>query len=95
MSDIPSWANRVGEVWTVRVKAVPGSSRTRIQGALGDHLKIQVSAPPEGGKANAAIRDLLGVHFGVPASAVELQTGHTNPRKLFRITGGRPADAGC
>jgi uncharacterized protein (TIGR00251 family) len=86
---IPSWAHQDGNLWTVRVKAVPGSSRNRIQGALGDHLKVQVAAPPEGGKANAAIRELLGAHFGVPQSSVELQSGHTSPRKIFRIKGGQ------
>lgn len=89
MSGYPSWAHHDGSVWTIRVKAVPGSSRNRIQGPLGDHLKIQVAAPPEGGKANAAIRDLLGIHFDVPSSAVELQSGGTSPRKVFRVTGGR------
>lgn len=92
--DSPSWAHQDGSLWTVRVKAVPGSSRTRIQGALGDHLKVQVAAPPEGGKANAAIRELLATHFGVPHSSVELQSGNTSPRKVFRITGGRlPTDS--
>lgn len=91
---IPSWAHQDGNVWTVRVKAVPGSSRNRIQGALGEHLKIQVAAPPEGGKANAAIRELLGDHFGVSSSSVELQSGGASHRKVFRIAGGRlPPDS--
>jgi len=94
VNDLPSWAQKDGDCWTIRVKAVPGSSRNRIQGPLGDHLKIQVAAPPEGGKANAAIRDLLGSHFGVPTSCVELQSGASNPRKVFRIAGGRlPTDS--
>lgn len=58
-----------------------------MRGALGDHLKIQVAAPPEGGKANEAIQILLGDLFAVPRSSVNLESGAANPRKLFRISG--------
>lgn len=71
----------------MRVKAVPGSSRNEVRGALGDHLKIQVSAPPEGGKANEAIADLLAALFEVNKSSVSLRAGASNPRKVFSILG--------
>ena len=44
---------RNGRVF-VRVKAVPGARQNAVTGTLGDRLKIRVSAPPEGGKANDA-----------------------------------------
>lgn len=86
---LPSWAAQSDEGWIVHVKAVPGSSRNRIQGPLGDHLKIQVAAPPEGGKANGAIRALLAEHFGTTENAVVLTAGASNPRKTFKIARGR------
>ncbi|MGB9626422.1 MAG: DUF167 domain-containing protein, partial [Phycisphaerae bacterium] len=43
----------------VAVKVVPGSSRDRIMGVLGDALKIAVAAPPEKGKANQAVIEVL------------------------------------
>jgi len=40
-------------------QAVPGASRSGIAGVLGDRLKVRISAPPEAGKANDAICELI------------------------------------
>ena len=69
------------------VKAVPGSSRDRVVGVLGDALKIATSAPAEKGKANAAIAAILAKALGLPGRRVSLVSGPTNPRKEFRIAG--------
>ena len=69
------------------VKVVPGASRDRIVGPLGDALKIAVSKPPQGGAANAAVLALLASALEVPASAVQIVRGHGNPRKEIRISG--------
>ena len=70
---------------TIRVKAVPGAKREQIAGVLGDRLKIKVSAPPEGGKANAAICALIAKTLGVKAGAVSVVSGMTNPEKVVRV----------
>jgi uncharacterized protein (TIGR00251 family) len=75
---------------TITVKVVPGSSRDRIAGKYGDALKVQVSAAPEKGKANAAVAKLLAGFFGVKPSEVALFRGAANPRKQFRISGLSP-----
>jgi len=72
---------------TIAVKVVPGSSRDRVAGVLGDALKIAVSAPAEKGKANAAVRDILAGALGVDKGSITLVSGHTRPRKQFRIEG--------
>ncbi|MCB9836019.1 MAG: DUF167 domain-containing protein [Phycisphaera sp.] len=69
----------------MRVKAVPGAKREQIAGVLGDRLKIKVSAPPEGGKANAAICALIAKTLGVKAGAVSVVSGMTNPEKVVRV----------
>jgi hypothetical protein len=71
----------------IPVKVVPGSSRDRVVGVLGDSLKIATSAAPEKGKANAAVAKLLAEALGLDARSVELVSGPTNPRKEFRIVG--------
>ena len=69
----------------IRVKAVPGASRDRVAGVLGDALKVQVSAAPEKGKANQAIIRVLSEALGVAARQITLISGGTQARKRFRI----------
>ena len=69
------------------VKVVPGSSRDKIAGVLGDSLKITTSAAPEKGKANLAVASLLARALGVDKRSVELVSSPSNPRKEFRIAG--------
>ena len=71
----------------IAVKVVPGASRDKIAGVLGDSLKIATSAPPEKGKANAAVAAILAKALGLDKRSVELLTGQTNPHKEFRIAG--------
>ena len=69
------------------VKVVPGASRDRIVGVLGDCLKITTSAAAEKGKANAAVTRILARAFEIDTRRVKLIAGPTNPRKEFRIAG--------
>jgi len=69
------------------VKVVPGASKDRIAGALGTALKLAVTAPPEGGKANAAVTRLLASILGVKRADVQLVSGHSQPLKRFLIEG--------
>jgi len=69
------------------VKASAGAARSRIIGALGEKLKVAVSAAPEKGKANAAIAALLAEALDVPRRRVRLASGPTNPNKTFLIEG--------
>jgi len=78
-----------GDDVLIHIKAVPGASRDQVAGAVGDRLKIRISAPPEGGKANKAICVLLAKALGVKAKDVTIESGQTNPEKIVRIVGAR------
>lgn len=69
------------------VKAVPGARRDEVAGWLGDRLKIRISAPPEGGRANSAIVRLLATELGLKAGAVEIVRGPAAAEKTVLITG--------
>ncbi len=73
-------------VW-VRVKVVPGASRSKVVGMLGDRLKLAVAAPPEGGKANKAVCKLISEGLGVPGRDVVVSVGTSKPQKTLTITG--------
>lgn len=83
----PSVLESTAEGVCVRVKVVSGSSRTQVSGTLGDRLKVAVAAPPEGGKANRALVDLLAGLFGVPCRDVRVVSGHTGAQKSIEVTG--------
>jgi uncharacterized protein (TIGR00251 family) len=69
------------------LKVVPGASRDRIVGALGDALKVSVSKPPADGAANRAVVKLLAGALGVPPTDVSIVRGHSTPRKDVRVAG--------
>ena len=71
----------------LKVKAVPGASRSEIVGRLGEALKVRVAAPPEGGKANREILELLAEKLGLPATGVTLVSGAASPAKVVALRG--------
>ena len=74
----------------VRVKVVPRCAKSEVVGTMADGtLKVRVAAPPEKGKANAAVCAVLGEHYGVAASAVAIVSGRTATIKLVRVVGPR------
>ena len=77
----------------VNVKVVPGSSRDRVAGRYGDGIKVQVSAPPEGGKANQAVVQVIASALGLKPQHVQIIKGHEQPRKVVEIAGVEQDDA--
>jgi uncharacterized protein (TIGR00251 family) len=67
------------------VRAQPGARKAGVQGEHGGALKVAVTAPPEDGRANQAITELLREWLGLKRSQVELVGGATNRNKQFLI----------
>lgn len=76
----------------LRVKVVPGATRTRVVGVLDGALKVAVSAPPQKGKANKALIKLLADLVGVPRNRITVQQGHASPHKLLLFEGSARED---
>ncbi len=71
----------------IAVRAQPGAKKNAVIGEHDAALKVAVTAPPDKGKANEAIAELLAESFGVSKSAVEIVSGHTSRQKKFFIRG--------
>jgi uncharacterized protein (TIGR00251 family) len=71
----------------LKLKVVPGASRTEIVGWLGNALKIRVSAAPEKGKANAAVEATIAAALGISPSSVKIIAGKSSARKTIEICG--------
>jgi uncharacterized protein len=72
------------------VRAQPGARKTAIIGVHAGALRVAVSAPPEKGKANAAIVALLAQALGCKPAQVGLLSGATGRQKRFLIQGIEP-----
>jgi uncharacterized protein (TIGR00251 family) len=72
------------------VVAQPGARREGVLGVRAGAVRIAVTAPPDKGKANEAIRAVLAGSLGCKAAAVVLVSGATSRQKRFRIVGIAP-----
>jgi uncharacterized protein (TIGR00251 family) len=78
------------------IRLTPKAARERIGGTFVDAagqrwMQASVTAPPDKGKANAALINLLARTLRVPGSSILLETGDTNRLKRLRLTGATPA----
>jgi uncharacterized protein (TIGR00251 family) len=78
---------------TLALKVVPGASRTRLVGRLGDRWKVAVAAPPEGGAANEEACACLAHVLRVRPSDVSVVRGTSSPLKTIAVRGLSSADA--
>lgn len=78
----------------LHLKVVPGGARDALGGPLGDRLKVRVSAPPEGGKANRAVLRLLADALGCSPRALTLVRGASSPLKTVVVDGLDAATVG-
>jgi uncharacterized protein (TIGR00251 family) len=78
----------------IAVRVQPRSSRDRIVGRHGNALKVQLTAPPVDGAANAALVDLLAEWLGVPRRSVAVTAGQRGRDKTVSIAIDDPAERG-
>jgi hypothetical protein len=74
-------------VGRITVTVSPGAERSELLGRHGDGWRARVAAPPERGRANAALCALLGEALGVPRSAVRVVGGARGRAKVVDVEG--------
>ncbi len=74
----------------VRVK--PKSSKEGVEVGADGSVVVKVSAPPENGKANARVVEVVAAFFGLPRRQVEIVRGQTAREKDLLLHGLSAAD---
>jgi uncharacterized protein len=69
------------------VKLQPRASANEIGDALGNELRIKVTAPPVDAAANEALVKLLAQQLNCPRNRVDLVRGHTSRHKTVKLYG--------
>jgi len=77
----------------VRLRVSPGARRTELAGRFGDAWKVRVSAPPERGRANEAVLDLLAEKVELPRRSLSIVSGRGAREKIVLMEGIGPAEA--
>ncbi len=72
---------------TFAVKVHPRAKKNAITGEVGDALKLALTAPPVGGKANAACIEFFAKLLNLPRSSVTIAAGKTSRNKVIRVVG--------
>jgi len=84
-AELPVWLHVQPDALRLDVLVSPRASRTRVVGVHDDRLKIQITAPPVDGKANAALVRFLAKLLDVPRAQIEVVGGASSRRKTVRL----------
>lgn len=71
---------------TLKVKIKPAAVKNEIKGEMADGtLKIDISAPPEKGKANRELLEFLAKEGLGEKNKISIVSGKTNNKKIIKI----------
>jgi len=70
---------------TISIHVQPRARRNVVVCDAAGNLKVYVTAPPEDGRANKAVIELLAAHFGVKRRQLTILAGATHRHKVLRI----------
>lgn len=71
----------------LNVRAQPRSSRSGIDGLVGDAVKVRIRCAPVDGKANRELVETLADAFGLPKGRVAFRSGETSKQKRILLMG--------
>ncbi len=69
----------------LQIKVIPSSSKDCIAGWLEDTLRVKVKTPPDKGKANKAVTNILEKALSLPKNSVKIESGLTSCLKIITI----------
>ncbi len=83
----PDYMKETPEGVVLNVRAQPRSSRSGIDGLVGDAVRVRVKCAPVDGKANKELVETLADEFGLAKSSVVFKSGETSKQKRILLRG--------
>ena len=74
----------------LKVRVQPRAGRDEVEVVEGERLRVRVTAPAEGGKANEALVAVLAGRLRVSKGSVTIVRGHRSRDKLVDVSGLTP-----
>ena len=87
-----AYYSETAEGVVLNVRAQPRSSRSGVDGVVGDALKVRIRSAPVDGKANKELVETLADAFSLPKSRVSFAGGETSKNKRILLAGLGAAD---
>lgn len=81
------FAQQVPEGTILNVRVQPRSSRSGVDGVMGEALKVRLHSAPVDGKANQELIETLAEAFGLAKSSVRFKGGETSKTKRLLLSG--------
>jgi len=82
-----SYVSDTPEGAIISVRAQPRSSRSGLDGVMGDAVKVRIRCAPVDGKANKELIETLADAFGLAKSCVVFKSGETSKTKRLLLKG--------
>ena len=81
------WMSETPDGVVLNVRAQPRSSRSGLDGLIGNAVKVRIRCAPVDGKANKELVETLAEAFDLPKSAVVFKSGETSKTKRILLRG--------
>lgn len=82
-----AYYSETAEGVVLNVRAQPRSSRSGVDGVVGDALRVRIRSAPVDGKANKELVETLADAFSLPKSRVSFVGGETSKSKRILLAG--------
>lgn len=69
----------------IRVKVKPNARLNEIKKIAENYYEVRVSVPPEKGKANKKVIEVLSEYFRIPKSKIAIKSGQKSREKLVEL----------
>lgn len=87
LMSLPTWITSNAAGVSLNLKVQPRASSNGVGPAVGDQLKIKVTAPPVDAAANEAVVELLADLLDCSRGSIQILRGQTSRNKVLKVHG--------